>query len=102
MAGTNYGVIVRSWVTGENVVGGLAGYNDGTIRRSHAAGSVTSPQDEVGGLVGDNNGDIEYSLSTATVSGRTRVGGLITTSQWTKILQFLRGLTDLYVGQEEE
>ena len=26
----------------------------------------------------------------------------LSTSQWTKILQFLRGRTELYVGQEEE
>ncbi|TNC09919.1 filamentous hemagglutinin N-terminal domain-containing protein, partial [Methylobacterium terricola] len=64
---------------GGGSVGGLSGGNvGGTITRSFAAGSVTSPGDYVGGLVGYNNGTISQSYATGSVTGNSySVGGLI-------------------------
>jgi hypothetical protein len=57
-------------------VGGLAGFNRGTIRDSHATGNV-SGEDYVGGLAGVNSGTIRDSHATGNVSGTGRVGGLV-------------------------
>ncbi|CAK0742470.1 hypothetical protein CCP2SC5_110001 [Azospirillaceae bacterium] len=66
-------------------VGGLAGYNTGTIEHSYASGSVTSGNyaSYVGGLVGLNAGAIRYSYTTndqkvtANHDGVDYVGGLV-------------------------
>ena len=61
-------------------VGGLAGYNYGSIRASYASGTVTGSgnQSYVGGLVGfHNGGSIVVSYASATVTGKTNVGGLV-------------------------
>ena len=63
-------------VTGENVVGGLVGRNDGTIINSYATGGVSGGFD-VGGLIGQNNGTIQGSYATGRVSGGADVGGLV-------------------------
>ena len=63
-------------VTGEHVVGGLVGRNDGTIINSYATGGVSGGID-VGGLVGQNNGTIQGSYATGRVSGGAGVGGLV-------------------------
>ena len=64
-------------------VGGLVGYNRGSITACYAAGTV-SGDDDVGGLVGwndaglgDDYGRITSSCATATVSGDRAVGGLV-------------------------
>jgi hypothetical protein len=73
-------------------VGGLTGYNRGSITDSYCTGSV-SGNDGVGGLVGNNawSGSITNSYSAAMVHGNNDVGGLvglnegdgsITTSVW--------------------
>ena len=61
-----------------NYVGGLAGWNDGSIATSHSTGTV-SGKGSVGGLVGDNStsGSITTSYSTAKVIGSARNGGLV-------------------------
>ena len=92
-------------VTGQNGVGGLVGWNDGSVFDSHATGNVSgleedaggligaigdgtmnnsyamvnvSGDDGVGGLVGSNNyGVVNNSYSTGTVNGSTDVGGLV-------------------------
>ncbi len=70
-------ISISSW----NYLGGLAGYNYGTITRSYTTGSVVGGGAEVGGLVGGNYGDIENSYSTASVSSNpelgAEVGGLV-------------------------
>ena len=81
LAGYNEGAISASHatgaVTGSSSVGGLAGYNEssGTIGDSHATGSVTGGYD-IGGLVGDNGGAIGDSYATGAVTGIGYVGGL--------------------------
>jgi hypothetical protein len=68
---------------GSDVVGGLAGFNDGTIVNSYATGAVLGGRgSRTGGLVGANfDGTIRTSYSTGAVaaetSKRTMVGGLV-------------------------
>ncbi len=63
--------------TGNFVVGGLVGHNQGSIiTNSYVMGSV-SGNEAVGGLVGRNNGTIENSYATGSVSGNEVVGGLV-------------------------
>ena len=55
-------------VTGRSRVGGLVGYNYGTISVSHATGAVTG-RSYVGGLSGSNYGTTSGSHATGTVTG---------------------------------
>ncbi|OCL82468.1 MBG domain-containing protein [Arcobacter porcinus] len=67
-------------ISGKNYVGGLVGYNDGTILNSYASGTVVGNGDfsSVGGLVGFHDyGKIENSYASGTVSGGSDVGGLV-------------------------
>jgi filamentous hemagglutinin family protein len=65
------------FVSGYNVVGGLIGYNFGTITHVSSSGTVDGIV-TVGGLVGVNNVTVSNAYSTATVNGGTSlVGGLI-------------------------
>jgi filamentous hemagglutinin family protein len=93
-------------ISGDNNVGALAGYSNGTISNSYASGSVAGTQyvgglvgevgsvgsvatsysaadvsgtDHVGGLVGEDLGTISNSYATGSVSGDTNVGGLVGT-----------------------
>lgn len=75
--------ITDTWATGsvegKYKVGGLAGYNVGTITNSYAArnlGKVIG-ENQVGGLVGENWGTITDTWATASVSGASYVGGLV-------------------------
>ena len=61
-------------------VGGLAGYNYGSIRASYATGPVTGTgrNGEVGGLVGFHNGGrIAVSFASGAATGENHVGGLV-------------------------
>lgn len=65
---------------GEDFVGGLAGWNAGTVDNCRSAGSVIgwySHLSWAGGLVGHNTGVVINSRSAATVSGVATVGGLV-------------------------
>ena len=75
--------LVDSSVTGSNpggpLVGGLVGWNQGTITSSYVTGSISGGDEStVGGLVGENEGNITSSYSTANVTGGddSAVGGL--------------------------
>jgi len=59
-------------------VGGLVGFNRGTVNRCYSTGAV-SGGDEVGGLLGSNEfgGAVTGSYSTAVVTGTMYVGGLV-------------------------
>ena len=57
-------------------IGGLVGFNGGSIASCYSTGSVSGDSD-VGGLVGGNRGSITTSSSSSRVSGRNRVGGLV-------------------------
>ena len=65
-------------MTGQDGVGGLAGWFDGTVIGSYATGRVSGVED-VGGLVGFGSDRLEVwaSYSTGPVAGTRRVGGLV-------------------------
>ncbi len=58
-------------------VGGLVGFNLGTIENSFSNGKVSSDSPAVGGLVGLNWSLIKNSYSIAEVHGEENVGGLV-------------------------
>ena len=62
-------------VSGGNLVGGLVGVSEGTIRAVYVAGRVSGTT-EVGGLAGRNRGEIVSSSVDATVLGENETGGL--------------------------
>ena len=62
--------------TGDNV-GGLVGYNYGTVSNCYASGAVTGTDYHVGGLVGRNDGTVSNCYATGTVTGIVYVGGLV-------------------------
>jgi len=68
-------------ITGNDYVGALVGYNQGTIENSHVIGEgkVKGNGNNIGGLVGYNKGKIENTLSRVTVEGegKENVGGLV-------------------------
>jgi hypothetical protein len=66
----------RGMVCANEYVGGLLGWNGGTIGNSYSSG-IVSGKEYVGGLIGRNSGGITASYSTSTVTGDYSVGGLI-------------------------
>ncbi len=82
LVGINYGTVegisAEVDVEGEESVGGLVGYNHEAahVGAVEVAGEVAGLQ-AVGGVVGRNDGVVEEAWSSATVSGESRVGGLV-------------------------
>jgi hypothetical protein len=69
--------MVAGRVTGNDIVGGLVGYNGGTINNAYATGNVKG-NNSVGGLVGSNDhGIINNAYATGSVTGNNSVGGLV-------------------------
>ena len=64
-------------ITGGHSVGGLVGFNLGSITNSYATGDVNSDFSFIGGLVGYNLGSITNSYTTGDVNGFGHVGGLV-------------------------
>lgn len=93
---TNNGLLFNSYsscaVSGITRVGGLAGQlSAGEIRRCYATGPVTAAGEEVGGLVGliyepTIAGMIYNCFAANTVSGNTKVGGLVGRNYRGKVL----------------
>jgi hypothetical protein len=63
-------------VTGNDDVGGLAGYTDSIVADTYSIGSVTG-HEYVGSLVGQNLHAVSSAYSAGSVTGTTRVGGLV-------------------------
>ncbi|ABI68386.1 chitobiase/beta-hexosaminidase C-terminal domain-containing protein [Syntrophomonas wolfei] len=82
LVGYNYGTITNSYATGDvtgiEKAGGLVGYNQGNIANSYAAGIVKA--NDCGGLVGYNLGTINNSYARGAVHGDHFVGGLVATN----------------------
>jgi len=57
-------------------VGGLVGYNGGTVSNCYVMGNITGGLD-VGGLVGFNGGTVSNCYATGSVCGGEDVGGLV-------------------------
>jgi len=66
-------------ITGADYVGGLVGFNYGTLTACHSTGSVAGKFDisDVGGLVGVNNGMLTNCYATGCATGNYYVGGLV-------------------------
>jgi len=68
--------VQNTTVRGGTIVGGLVGYNEGTI--TNCCSSCVVDGNSVGGLVGMNVfGEISNCYSTGTISGNSPVGGLL-------------------------
>jgi len=82
LVGQNDGIVSNSYstgtVTGGSSVGGLVGWNEdhATVSHSYSAGIVTGRWD-VGGLTGGNGGIVRKSYATSSVTGIGIVGGLV-------------------------
>jgi len=63
-------------ITGNNLVGGLVGWNEGNLIDCYTIGSVNGIM-SVGGLVGDNSADLTDCYATCSVSGIEFIGGLV-------------------------
>ncbi|MBR3790657.1 MAG: hypothetical protein IKK20_02515, partial [Clostridia bacterium] len=63
-------------ITGANYVGGIAGYNTGTITNCQNSATVTATGSYVGGIVGVNNGKLKDAYNTGTVVGSNTTFGL--------------------------
>ena len=69
--------VTNATVTGETTVGGLVGFNYGTVSNSYFNGMVTG-NERVGGLVGWNRmGTVSDSYSVGNISGESMTGGLV-------------------------
>jgi hypothetical protein len=82
LAGWNCGTVINSYatgsVTGRYSVGGLVGDNCGTVINSYATGSVQGTGNLVGGLVGRNIGSVSDSYAMGSVTGSGNyIGGLV-------------------------
>jgi hypothetical protein len=81
LVGWNSGSIATSYstgsVSGNSLVGGLVGANGGNISASCSSGSVSGTGTSVGGLAGSSSGRVTNSYSTGWVSGDLSVGGLV-------------------------
>lgn len=62
-------------VSGQVEIGGLAGYNEGTIQSCSVEGTVAGDH-YIGGLVGSNAGRIQASFFHGYIKGHDYVGGL--------------------------
>ena len=76
------GSVQSSTSTISCAVGGVVGYNGGTVTRSRSSGSVLG-ENMVGGIVGVNGGLVQNSHSSSDVSGAIQVGGVVGANQGT-------------------
>ena len=85
LVGFNDGTVTQSYATGAVsgsdmgwAIGGLVGYNNnGMVTSSYATGAVSGGSSDIGGLVGWNLGTVTSSYATGTVSGGLGLGGLV-------------------------
>ena len=89
LVGWNNGSITTSYstgtVTGSSNVGGLVGSNSGSVSNCYSIGTV-SGDGYVGGLVGINYGRITNCYSTGSVSGNSDVGGLVGSASVSRVV----------------
>jgi hypothetical protein len=62
-------------VTGKDCVGGISGYNLGTIRNCSVTGYIYG-NDEIGGITGVNEGSVFQCHVSMNIEGNNRVGGV--------------------------
>ncbi|QWB99410.1 InlB B-repeat-containing protein [Mycoplasmatota bacterium] len=83
IAGRNMGTIDQvinyasiSSVDG-NDIGGIVGYNEGTIKNATNKGQVTMNGTYAGGITGQNSGTITDAYNKADITGNTSIGGIV-------------------------
>ena len=80
IAGYNQGTIANCYntgaVSGNYSVGGVAGFNYGTIQNCYNTGAVGGNGNNVGGVAGWNNRTITNCYNTGAVTGTGNVGGV--------------------------
>ena len=81
IGGTVQNLTVSGTVSGDHYVGGVVGYNAGTVENcantSDVTGTGSGNYIYVGGVVGDNNGGtVTNCYNTGSVSGNNQVGGV--------------------------
>jgi hypothetical protein len=80
VAGWNQGTVQNCYVTGNvtgyNYVGGVVGWNHGMVQNCYATSDV-SGNNSVGGVVGGNSGTVQNCYATCNVSGWWGVGGVV-------------------------
>ena len=89
-------------MTGNNYVGGLAGWNDGTVVSCFSTCTATGVQC-VGGLIGENytSGTITSCYATGAVTGTRCIGGLVGENRYLMTSCYATGAVingDDYVG----
>ncbi|MCK9322200.1 MAG: hypothetical protein M0P32_09385, partial [Bacteroidales bacterium] len=99
----NLGVVDINITGGKQYIGGIVGYNYGTVTNSYTTGIIDGSAERVGGVIGFNmEGTLSDSYSTATITGSEAIGGLIgwsqngeiTDSHWEGII----GGSSYYIG----
>ncbi len=79
-AGTVSECFYNGSVNGYSAIGGLVGYNEGKVEFSFANANVSVANDYLGGIIGRNNGSLSYSYSLSKVNAtatQQNVGALI-------------------------
>ena len=71
---SNVGLVNDSF-TGKVDMGGIAGYNTGTITNCYNAGNISS-SGGVGGIAGENEGTISKCYNSGNITGSNSVGGI--------------------------
>ena len=108
VCGFNIGTITGSYNTGTvsgsgDCVGGVCGVNyNGTITGCYNTGTVSGSGDCVGGVCGGNAGTITGCYNTGTVSGREFVGGVCGWNVGTITGCFTNRSGDTYYKTDEE
>ena len=64
------------YIHGNSNIGGVAGYNKGTITNCYSTGNVSGSGSNVGGVAGQSRGTITNCYNTGDVSGNNGVGGV--------------------------
>jgi len=79
VAGFNRGSVTNCYntgaVSGDNSIGGVVGENCGTVSGCYNTGAVSSEKD-AGGVVGFNFGKMDNCYNTGAVSGDSSIGGV--------------------------
>ena len=81
VAGFNYGTVANCCNTGSvagssDYAGGVAGHNYGMVLSCYNTGSVSGSHDHVGGMAGKNNGIVANCYNTGSVSSHYYTGGV--------------------------
>ncbi len=68
---------VSGEVTGHSNIGGVVGYNNGSVTNCYNTAALSGTSNSVGGVVGQNYGSVTNCYNTAAVSGECSIGGVV-------------------------